>query len=105
MRFEPMNAGQRFLLALAGIAVLGLGLARGTTAQSPTPKTTAKTDLGHTFSRGVQLMDITPTTQSWPRSHLVYDFDKNTITLIDIVDEGVFVRSITRLDKVTPERK
>jgi hypothetical protein len=105
MRFEPINAGQRFLLVMAGITALGFGLVRGTTAQSPTPKAIPNAEQRHAPSRGVQLMDVTPTNQTWPRSHLLYDFDKNTVTLIDIVDEGVFVRSISRLDKITPERK
>ena len=67
-----------------------------------------------TANRGVQVIDVTPTNTVWPRTHVVYDFDRSTITYLTInpLDYGngnaksrIVVHEIISLTTVAQSKK
>jgi hypothetical protein len=106
VRFEAMNAKQRVAVTIAGMGLLGLGLVGASNAQGPqkaAPKSTT-ISIGDTASN-LTIVDATPNNQTWPRYHVVYNSAKNTATYLEIGDEGIEVRSVVSLDKVTPRKQ
>lgn len=75
-----------------------MGLIQATAAQRAAPPAPRALPAA---ARGAQIVDLTPTGQVWPREHVLYDFDRNIATRVLLTEEGVEVRSITRLDKVS----
>lgn len=102
MSHQPMSAKQRFVLALAGIVVIGVGLFQVSGAQQnvvPRPSVPS--------ARNAQIVEVVPYSQISPRHHVVYDLDRQTATLVEVdvsaTPARLAVLSITPLSKVTPK--
>jgi hypothetical protein len=105
---------QKLSVALA-VASIAAGTAtfcsvkaqQNTTAAKPATPVLAKNAL-----QNVQVVDLTEPNTIWPRLHLIYDFERNTATLVSINLHNLndnkpvmTVLEIRSLDKVSPRPK
>jgi hypothetical protein len=103
-----MSATQRFVLVLVGMVLVSLTVMKLAPAQSGAAKTGGGTLAGRGASAG-QVMDVTPVGQIAPRVYLVFDFERQTMTLVNVDLEAddaskyVSVMAIRSLTQVSPE--
>jgi hypothetical protein len=74
-----------------------------TFAPSPSRRQTTPDEGGRrstaTVARAAVVMDVTPQTQIWPKLHVAYDFDRQTVTMIQINEDGIRVLSVKPLNR------